>query len=150
MRKPITAIETLRNAKKLKEEGLFIDLNAIDDNSKFLNYKNSTDTDKKEKNRCMKCDNGRLYIYCVRDSNWKEKEVCLNICSSGRRNKCASWRLHIEHNPIITKRSKREIQKEKEKKESVMVEKTFTVKRKVESKYTKKGKKNAKNKNYLR
>lgn len=65
------------------------------------------------RNVCME-DNGRTYIYCFSDNNWKEKEVCLVICSDGKRNRCYSWRLHIEKKPIRARKTKKEVRKEKE------------------------------------
>ena len=77
--------------------------------------KESTTIEEKEDiNHVMKCDNGRIYIYCYRDDDWKEKEVCLKVCSDGGRGRCKSWRTHIENNPIRARKTKNQVLREKE------------------------------------
>jgi hypothetical protein len=76
----------------------------------------STITEEREvDNHCMECENGRKYIFCFRDDDWKEKEVCLKVCSDGGRGRCRSWRLHIENNPIRARKTKNQALREKEK-----------------------------------
>ena len=62
----------------------------------------------------MICDNGRVYIYCYHEEHWKEIAVCKKKCS--RKDTCDSWRKHIDKKPIIHRRTKKEMQKGKEKK----------------------------------
>jgi hypothetical protein len=63
-------------------------------------------------NNAMICDNGRIYLYCYLEESWREIAVCKKKCN--RKDKCDSWRKHITKDPIIHRRTKKEMQKEKE------------------------------------
>jgi len=57
--------------------------------------------------------NDKVILYCFKEDNWKNLEVCNAFCSASKKNKCSSYRL-LQGNPIRVRKTKREMDIERD------------------------------------